>query len=472
VVRRPSATPVVGPRSCSALALVSAGGGPRAAPGGAAPPPRPGGRGVGRAGGGGPPAAGVALLAAGLFGDAGLASVGAGAAAVFLGVALLSPLAARPVTRVLGLPVAKGLGVRGDLARENAMRNPRRTASTASALMIGVGLVGFVTIFAASMTQSIEDAVDEVYRLDFDVRSTTFQPISADIADVLADVDEVDQAIAQRIASFRIGEDSRFLLAAETDELAALYDIDMVEGAMGDLGDGGVLVSERAADRDGLAVGDTLEARFPAGPAELSVDGIYDGRSIDVDYVTNLATYRENVRTEQVFAVGVVLADGVEPAGAQAAVDDALAPYPTVRAMDRTAVKEQITGQINQLLGLVYGLLALSVVIAFFGIVNTLALSVFERIREIGLLRAVGMTRGQVRSMVRWESMLVAVLGAVLGLGIGLFFGWILVQALQEQFELRYIVPAGQLTAAVVAAAVARGGGRRPPGPPARRGTT
>jgi putative ABC transport system permease protein len=396
----------------------------------------------------------VAALAAGLFADAGLTAVGAGAALVFLGVALLSPLVARPLVGALGVPLARGLGLRGDLARQNAMRSPRRTASTASALMIGVGLVGFVTIFAASMSDSIESAIDRVYRLDFDVRSTTFQPIPTEIADVMADVDGVERAVAQRMGTFAVGEDTRFFIAAEADELAALYDIDILEGALDDL-TGGVLVSEAAADRDGLSTGDTLAATFPTGPAELSVAGLYDGRSIDVDYVTNLATYREHARRDQVFAVGLVLADGADPVLAQQAIDDALAPYPTVQALDRTAVKEQITGQIDQLLGLVYGLLALSVVIAFFGIVNTLALSVFERIREIGLLRAVGMSRAQARSMVRWEAMLIAVLGAVLGLAIGLFFGWILVQALQEQFELRYVVPAGQLTVAVVVAAVA-----------------
>ncbi|MEX0659719.1 MAG: FtsX-like permease family protein [Egibacteraceae bacterium] len=396
---------------------------------------------------------GVALLLLGLFGAADLIALGGGAVAVFLGVAFLAPLVARPIVRVLGWPVARWFGVRGELARENAMRNPRRTATTASALMIGVGLVSFVTIFAASMTASITDAVDEVYLLDFDVRSTTFQPISGDIADELGGLDEVRLAVTQRMGTFtRDGGADRFVIGADADRIDQIYALDMVDGSLDALLDGGVIVSEG----QDLAVGDTLTATFPAtGEGALEVVGVFDGASVDVDYFVDTATYRERYRGEEVFAVGVRLADSVDLEAGQTAIDEVLAPYPGVQALDRSAVREQLTDQINQLLGLVYGLLALAVVIAFFGIVNTLALSVFERIREIGLLRAVGMTRGQVKAMVRWESMLIAVLGVVLGLVVGAFFGWLLVQALADDFALRFVFPAGQLLVAVVLAALA-----------------
>jgi putative ABC transport system permease protein len=399
---------------------------------------------------------GVVMLVLGLFGSADITVLGGGAVAVFLGIALLAPLVARPIVWALGWPVARWFGMRGELARENAMRNPRRTASTASALMIGVGLVGFVTIFAASMTAAIGSAIDEVYLLDYDVRSTTFQPIAGTIADELAALDEVGLAVAQRMGTFTHDGATRFLIGADADRIDQIYALDILEGSLDALLDGGVIVSESAAESQGLAVGDGYPVTFPAtGDATLAVVGVFDGASVDVDYFVDTATYRQYYRGEEVFAVGVRLADSVDLETGQAALDEVLSSYAGVQALDRTAVREQITGQINQLLGLVYGLLALAVVIAFFGIVNTLALSVFERVREIGLLRAVGMTRGQVKAMVRWESMLIAVLGVVLGLAVGAFFGWLLVQALQDQFALRFVFPTGQLLAAVVIAGLA-----------------
>jgi putative ABC transport system permease protein len=398
---------------------------------------------------------GVGLLAAGLFADAGLPAVGAGALLVFLGIALLSPLVVRPLMRLFGAPLAAGLGVRGTLARDNAMRNPRRTAATASALMIGVALVGFVTVFAESIKASVGDAIDEVYLHDFDVRSVGFQPIPTSVADDLAGQPEVALAATQWMGTFEEGDASRFFMAMRPAELQRVYAVDVLEGSIEALADGGVMVSRNVADQQGLDVGDVISATVAGVAHDVAVQGVFDGQSVDVEYMMDAGTYLELYRTTAVLGVAVVLADGVSPEAGQAAVDEVLEPYPTVQAMDRTATREQITSQIDQLLGLVYGLLALSVVIAFFGIVNTLALSVFERVRELGLLRAVGMTRGQVRSMVRWESVMIAVLGAVLGLAVGTFFGWLLLEALQDQFRARLVVPVGQLAVAVVVAAIA-----------------
>ncbi|MCC5948008.1 MAG: ABC transporter permease [Nitriliruptoraceae bacterium] len=399
---------------------------------------------------------GVVLLVIGLVADGGVAALGGGAGAVFIGVALLSPLLARPVVSVLGLPIARLLGIRGELARENAMRNPRRTATTASALMVGVGLVGFVGILGASLTASLGDAVDEVYRLDLDVRSTTFQAIPAAIGDDLAALGETELALTQRLGQFELDDAQRFLFGVDTDRVTDIYAIEVTEGSLDELAAGGIALSESAAERDGVGLGDALQVRFPAtGEATLDVRAIYDGRSIDVDYMIDTAFYREFYVSDEVFAIGVLLADGVSPEDGQGAVDAALAAYPGVVAMDRTAVRENLTAQVDQVVGLVYGLLGLAIVIAFVGIVNTLALSVFERVRELGLLRAVGMSRRQVRSMIRWESVLISVLGVTLGLGVGLFFGWLLVQALQDDFPLRLVIPTGQLALAVVIAVVA-----------------
>lgn len=400
-------------------------------------------------------ALGIVLLLAGLFAGAGLPVIGAGALVLFLGIALLSSLVVRPLMRVFGAPVAAGFGVRGALARDNAMRNPRRTAATASALMIGVALVGFVTVFAESIKASVSDAIDEVYLHDFDVRSVGFQPIPGSVADDLAGLPEVDLAATQWMGLFEENGSQRFAMAMRPEDLQRVYSVEVLEGSVEDLAGGGLLVSQSVADRDGLEVGETLPVTIAGTGQDLVVRGIYDGQSIDVDYVMDAGTYAELYRNPVVLGVAVVLADGVDAAAGQTAVDEAIEPYPTVQAMDRAATREQITSQIDQLLGLVYGLLFLSVVIAFFGIVNTLALSVFERVRELGLLRAVGMTRSQVRSMVRWESVMIAVLGAVLGLALGTFFGWLLLEALQDQFRARLVIPVGQLVIAMVVAALA-----------------
>ena len=400
--------------------------------------------------------AGAVLLVAGLFGDAGLVAVGAGAVAVFVGVALLSPLLTRPVLTLLGAPLGRARGVPGELARQNAMRNPRRTATTASALMIGVGLVGFVTVLGASMTASLTDAIDDVYRLDLDVRSTAFQPISPDIGDEIAELEEVDLALTQRMGQFQHDGQDRFLVGVEMERLTDIYAIEFVEGSLEAVGAGGIALADSLAGSDDVGLGDAYEVTFPAtGDATLEVTGVFDGRSIDVPAMIDLSVHRERFTTDEVFAVGVRLAEGASLEEGQAAVDEVLEAYPGVVAMDRAGVRENLTSQVNQVVGIVYGLLALAVIIAFVGIVNTLALSVFERVREIGLLRAVGMSRRQVRSMVRWESVLISVLGVGLGLVIGVLFGWLLVESLQDDFPLRLVVPVAQLLVAVVVAGLA-----------------
>jgi putative ABC transport system permease protein len=401
-------------------------------------------------------AGGVTLLVAGLFGDVAVALLAPGTVLVFLGIALLSPFLTRPILTVVGAPVSRMRGVPGELARENAMRSPRRTATTASALMIGVGLVGFVTVFGASMSASLSSAIDDVYRMDFDVRSTTFGTISPDIGDDLAQLEEVELALTQRMGQFEHEGSGSFLVGVEIDRITDLYAIEVTEGSLEAVADGGIALAESLSESADVGYGEEIELAFPAtGEATLEVVAVFDDASIDVPAMISLDTHREHYVSDEVFAVGVVLEDGVSVEEGQAAVDEVLESYPGVAALDRAGVRENLTGQVDQIVAIVYGLLALAVIIAFVGIVNTLALSVFERVREIGLLRAVGMSRRQVRSMVRWESVLISVLGVGLGLVVGVFFGWLLVESLQDEFPLTFVVPVGQLLVAVVVAVVA-----------------
>jgi putative ABC transport system permease protein len=419
-----------------------------------AAPPAPRGGSARYVAGGVVTAAGVAALAVGLFADGGIPVVGVGAALVFLGVTVLSPLVARPIVRVIGAPVAAGFGVRGDLARENAMRNPRRTASTAAALMIGLGLVGFVTIFAASLKATATGAVDEIFAADLQVRSSTFTGLPTTLRGELAALPEVGLVGVQETTEIRVGGRTTFAAAMNPSTLDDLFALTMVEGSTAALGRGGLLMAESVAESGGWSVGDRVPVQFArTGDTELVLRGTFTGAA-DIEYLVDDATYAANVRTPQVFAVLLRFAEGVEPEAGRAAVEAAVADLPTAAVTDREGFREEIEGSVNQLLGLVFGLLGLSVIIALFGIVNTLALSVFERVRELGLLRAIGMTRRQVRSMVRWEAVLIAVLGAVMGLGVGVFFAWILAEALSEQLT-AFVIPYGQLAAAVVAAAAA-----------------
>ncbi len=397
---------------------------------------------------------GIAAIVAGLFADAGLASVGVGAAAVFLGIAMLSPLFARPIVAVLGAPLT-ALGMRGRLARENALRNPRRTASTASALMIGLGLVAFVTIFAASLKASATAAVDEMFTADLQIRSSNFGALPPGIDEELAALPEVELAGAQRTGEMRVGDSTAFVVAMDGTTMDELFQLSTDAGSTDALEEGGLLMTTDLARAARYEVGDRVPVTFAlTGEQELILRGTFS-EAADVQYVIDLDTYRENFRADQIFAVLVKLAEGVSAEDGLAAVEAAVEDLPTAMVQDRAAFREEIEGGINQMLGLVFGLLGLSVVIALFGIVNTLALSVFERIRELGLLRAVGMTRRQVRAMVRWEAVLIATMGAVLGLVIGIFFAWILGRALADLGLDRFLLPVGQLAVAVAIAALA-----------------
>jgi putative ABC transport system permease protein len=400
-------------------------------------------------------AIGLALLAAGLFNHAGIRPVGAGAATVLVGLSLLSVFVTRPLLVLLGWPIRRAFGIRGELAQQNAVRNPRRTAATASALMIGLGLVSFVMIFGASITRSAAASIDNTFRAEFTVQAAgaTMTGFSPEVAERLAALPTVEAVTPTTFTEVRKDGATVFALGVDATTVEETMVLDPVAGDLGDLAAGGVAVKEAVARREGWAVGDRVPLEFAlTGVQQVPARAVWDG-AIDVDWILGDVTMAENTRALAHQTVYVKLADGVSVEQARGELEAAVADFPGVRALDQTEQKARVAEQVNQLLGLLSALLFLSIVIALFGIVNTLGLSVFERIRELGLLRAIGATRGQLRSVVRWESVLIAVLGATFGIGIGVLFGWLVTKALAEQGITEFALPIGQLAAAVIAAA-------------------
>lgn len=405
-------------------------------------------------------AVGVGILALGLFSGAGISAVGAGAVVTLIGAALLSPLVTMPIVALLGTPIAASRGVPGQLAKENALRSPRRTAATASALMIGLALVSFTMIMGASIQESAIVGIDQAFLAEYQVNPSSqgapgASALPTDTVDTLNALDEVAVATPLRFGEFLYDDGVKFLGGVDPDAIGGALSIDFLEGGWDQL-DGGIVVSEDTAESAGLALGDTLDVTFAAtGAQQVTVEGIFDGANIDADWLIGEDTYTANFAGDGIASIYVKLADDVSVADARPALEQALAPFPTVQLQDLDEVKQSIADQIDQLLGLLTALLGLSIIIALFGIVNTLGLSVLERTRELGLLRAVGATRPQIRTMVRWESVLIAVLGAGLGLVVGSLFGWMVVKALSDLGISQFVVPGGRLSQAVVMAALA-----------------
>lgn len=403
---------------------------------------------------------GALLLAQGLFGggDNALYAVGLGAGLVFLGVTVLGPIIAPPVTRLIGAPVARFRGMTGRLARENTLRNPKRTASTAAALMIGVGLVGLITIVAASVTQSINEIIDDQFTGDFVIDSGAFGfgGLSPDLADQLNEVPEVQAATGIRLGFGRIDGFGNAILGVDPATAFEIVDVGVIAGDPQNLDVDGIAVHDEQAREQGLSVGDPLEVTFAeTGAQDMTVEVIYTEDQLAGRYMIGREAYEANIADQFDFQVFILKADDVGFDEARTAIEEVAAPFANAEVQDLNEYKQTQTDQINQFVAIVYVLLLLAVIIALFGIGNTLALSIIERTHELGLLRAVGMTRRQLRSTVRWEAVLTSVFGTLLGLAIGLFFGWAIVEALKDEGLTAFTVPVGQLVVIVVIAALA-----------------
>jgi putative ABC transport system permease protein len=405
-------------------------------------------------------AAAAALMLAGLFAASlsttqRLVAIGVGAAFLFVGVAMLSKTLVPPLASALGWPATKIGGSAGKLARANAMRNPARTASTASALMIGLALVTLVSVLAAGLKATFDSSVNEIFHADYALTATdNFSPISTASAEVLRGVPGVEAVAGVRAGSGRaFGEEIRVTgVPADVGRVIAVKWQSGSQAVPGELGYSGAFVSKDYAKSRRLHVGSPLAVETPTGRVmELRVLGVFappKGAAPYGDVTVSTARFDTEYQSPRNVYAFVNVAGGASAANTSR-LKAALAGFPDAKIQTESQFKSNQEKGIDTLLNLLYVLLSLSIVVSLFGIVNTLVLTVFERTRELGMLRAVGMTRRQVRRMIRHESVVTALIGAALGIPVGIVLALMVGRAIEYP---AFTIPAGTLVVFVLAA--------------------
>jgi putative ABC transport system permease protein len=401
---------------------------------------------------------GALLVVIGLAGN--VRSLAGGIPLLFIGIFVLGPLLARPVAGAIGAPLPNVIGVTGTLARRNSMRNPKRTARTAAALMVGVSLVTGISVLAASVKSSIRSIIGEQFVGDFVVNTRTqgFGGLPPELTDRLSALPEVGSATGLQLGFGTIEgkQKASALSVVDPTTVGEVFDMKFVQGRASDLTADGILVSKERAEKDGLTVGATVTLRLLDGIGRpLTVQGIYTKDELAGPYTISQELYRTSGADLYSFAVFGTAAPGVSDADALRAAETVVNDYPTGKLLSRSAYVDEQSKQINQFVNLIYGLLALAVIIAVFGITNTLSLSVYERTRELGLLRAVGAFRSQVRSSVRWESVITALLGTAQGIVIGILLGYAVIVSLRDEGLRSFTVPVTTLIVVIVLAIIA-----------------
>lgn len=390
-------------------------------------------------------AASVGLVLLGTTSES-MAAAAGGVAAAVIALAVVGPALAGPVGRFLGAPL-RLRGITGDLARQNAVRNPRRTASSSTALMIGVAVVALFTVVGASLRSSLDHTINTSFGGDLvataGTGNTTFDPA---IATTVAELPEVSAAAGFGDAPMRIAGKDELVGVSDPDQVAAVLDLGVQHGSISDLRGPSLAVSTERAEANGWEVGSKVPYQLLDGTeGDLTVRAIFANTDFAPDLLADTAFAQGHGAPVEDFMVAVDLKPGVSIAEGRKAVEAAVASVPTIDVQDKEEFAKAIGSQIDQILLLVYGMLALSIVIALIGIANTLSLSTFERTRELGLLRALGQVRSQTRAMVRWESVVIAVFGTTLGLATGIFGAWALVRSAGGGELSQFALPVGSL---------------------------
>ncbi|MDH3227547.1 MAG: FtsX-like permease family protein, partial [Thermoleophilia bacterium] len=390
------------------------------------------------------PALGIVLLSWGLWGSLDLAPrltiMGFGALLLFVGAAALTALIARPVVAVIGFPARRIAGVSGKLASENVVRKPGRTASAAAALTIGVALVAFSAVFAFSLRASFDDILERQFKSDFLAfvdggdENPAFTPEFADRIEELPEIGVVSRWRSGDFAEPDSLDSTSELFGVEPEVLEQIYDPELLEGRIVGLGPNEVLVQSSAADDRDLGLGDTFTMVFEeTGAQDFTVAGIFDDTTF-ANYMISLEGHDANFDQDADSFVLAKIATGVQPEAAELAFDRAAADFPQLTAQSNQEFRDAAANDINQLLNVINGMLFMAILIAILGIIATLFLAVYERTREIGLLRAVGLSQRQVFGMVTWESVMTALLGALIGVVLGVILGALIIQRLSDDF--------------------------------------
>lgn len=394
--------------------------------------------------------AAVAVVLIGVLATPSLWLASAGAVLALAAFVVLGPVASSYAVRILGGPLR---GANRGLARRNALRSPGRTAATATALMIGVAVVSLFTVFGASLKATMDQTVSRSFAGDVAVSTPAFgaggSGLSPRLAPALTALPEVETAVGLGQGVAEIDGEGRALTVTDPAALARAFDLGDVQGSLDGLGTDGIAVADTEADKSGLRPGSTTELAFTDGSRHtFTVKAVYAQSELAGDYFITREAWAPHRAQDSDRLVAVGFEDGVSEQAGKAAVADVAAAYGNPEVQTRDEYAESSAGGIDMMLTLVYALLALAVLIALLGIANTLTLAVHERTRELGLLRAVGQTRSQLKAMVRWESVLVAAFGTVGGLALGGFLGWVLVKASDGASDsaFAFAVPPLQLT--------------------------
>jgi putative ABC transport system permease protein len=408
---------------------------------------------------------GGAAMAYGLFGGSDstallLSSLGFGAVLVFVAVSMYAPLFSTPSAKFLGTPLEHlpGDHITGHLARENAARNNKRTASTAAGLMIGLALIAMASVVAESLKATFHDQLGSTMIADYVITaSTDGVDFSNQVVTKVAALPEFDEVTSVRYGNIRIGGDTKQVVGADLTTLTDLMAVGVRSGDPASAANpDSIIMTKKAADENGVEVGDTLTVEFAAtGTHTLTVGAIYDNEFLIGHYMIDLSAWELYFDAQNDRVISAKRTEGIDEATAAAALRPLEEEFPQLVFATRQEFSDTFEGQLDSLLVIINVLLGLAIVIALLGITNTMALSVLERTQEIGLMRAIGMTRRQTKGMIRLEAAVVSLFGALLGVVVGLAFGWLAVLAIPESVIDTLAIPGLTLVAYVVVATIA-----------------